>query len=296
MEDLLKKTDKYFEKNIDKLRAEYTLKCNNIEHDEPWVTLMAFYAMFNDQDPIKDSSINAFNALLSNCGLKTPPVIDKINHIFVEKQEKEIGDYRKYLYNLLGKENFHLYPDRISKMSLRKMEERESLEGNTNLDTFIEAESRGTKKIFFIEAKFLSDISTQITYNPVRDQIARNIDAGLDNVNGNHSDFYFLLLTPKVFRTEKYGGNKSSALDCFNVTRSRLYCYKMDDYKNPALLKKSLPHRKYENSVWSEISNNIGWITYDDMYKNAVLYKTINNDEQNILSSFFNQRNLAESL
>lgn len=107
-----------------------------------------------------------------------------------------------------------------------------------------------------IEAKVLSDISYEITYDTMRNQIARNIDVMLesnkelcDPLNKRDPDkTLFLLVTPKLFKD-----NPSS----------RLYGYKFNKYKtNPKSLSADLPHRK--NCDWQNISSRLGWLTWED--------------------------------
>ena len=89
------------------------------------------------------------------------------------------------------------------------------------MDTLISGKTDGRNIHLFIEAKFLSDISKDITYVPVRNQIARNIDCAIDLMTAGGADlrgledFWFLLLTPGIFRTEKYGGPVLSPIAAF---------------------------------------------------------------------------------
>lgn len=62
------------------------------------------------------------------------------------------------------------------------------LEGPTEVDVFIESEDF----VWFIEAKFKSDISTKTTHNHSRNQVLRNIDVRSHYAKGK--DFYFSLL------------------------------------------------------------------------------------------------------
>jgi hypothetical protein len=114
-----------------------------------------------------------------------------------------------------------------------------------------------------IEAKVLSDISYETTYDAMRNQIAGNIDVMLEENKElchpldkrNLDKTLFLLVAPKVFKD-----NPSS----------RLYGYKFNEYKaNPRSLSDDLPHRK--NCDWQNISSRLGWLTWED-------FKTVNKD------------------
>jgi len=147
-----------------------------------------------------------------------------------------------------------------------------NLEGPTHVDAILLNPDNGFALI--IEAKVLSDISVQISYDVLRNQIARNIDVMLENNDSLCSPLnlrkpentLFLLVTPEIFKD-----NPST----------RLYGYKMIDYKtNPNLIGEDLPHR---SSNWNEISKRLGWITYRDLGLNSTLENTENNPENSFL-------------
>jgi len=299
------KIKNYFSPNTgDNWKAKYTGSLSNIQHDEPWLTLIACYAIFGNQENMNNPAVlNAFNAVLKDCGNIQPPVLDKINEVQVEEMLPEIPSYRKFLKKIHTENNFHLYPDRRAEIEKKCHSENASFEGNTNLDLKIIGEQAGIKKTFFIEAKFLSDISYQIKYNPVRDQIIRNIDAGIDYMtnSGNienitFKDFYFLLLTPQIFRPLELGFRNKSAIDAFIPERSRLYCYKMLEYKDYKNLKNALPHRTgLSDNQWNEIAGNIGWIIFEDFFiqaSNLISFKS--KEETKMIIEFIKQRNLFD--
>lgn len=111
----------------------------------------------------------------------------------------------------------------------------------------------------------------------------------LDNV-------YFALLTPKIFRTNNYGGNKESNLDQFNPMGARYFCYIMDEYNSYENIKRDLPHRVLSDKEWQIVENNIGWITFDDIYKSAVDFNTLPSDVNKEIFEFFSTRNLILKL
>lgn len=135
--------------------------------------------------------------------------------------------------------------------------DKKILEGSTQVDALILNPDNGFSVL--IEAKVLSDISIGVTYDVVRNQIARNIDVMLEKNERlcnplKKRDPYkslFLLLTPKLFKD--------------NPT-SRLYGYKIREYqdknKGENALKKDLPHRKEEDL--QDIPSRIGWLTWED--------------------------------
>jgi len=189
---------------------------------------------------------------------------------------------------------------RIKTIEDKRKKENASFEGPTHVDLFIIGRSGSINICFVIEAKFNSDISKDITYNPVRDQIIRNIDAAIDiTLNQNlpiliHS-FCFLLLTPKIFRTAEYGGNKKTDIEIFQPQRGRFYCYKMDEYRKSDNIRLALPHRHGgQEPDWEQISKRIGWITFEDIYQTALTYRTIDPVEYEMIREFMQERNMMK--
>ncbi len=135
---------------------------------------------------------------------------------------------------------------------------KDNLEGPTNVDAIIINSKNGFSTI--IEAKVLSDISINVRYDSMRNQLAMNIDVMLES-NGNLCEplnkrdpdkTLFLLITPKLFKD--------------NPT-SRLYGYKFSEYKsNPVALENDIPHRKEENEL-KLIASRLGWITWEDIHE-----------------------------
>ncbi len=280
-------------------KDKYQKKISQIDHDEPWLTLISCYAVLGNQENIHKNNLNAINEIFRKSGLGNKINFTSITKVKVEEKLPEIIEYRTYLKDEFNKENFHLYPDRRNAITEKLSADKASFEGSTNLDLLIEGISNERKVTCFIEAKFLSDISYQIKYNPVRDQIIRNIDCGIDYVkSGKHDtslrDFYFLLLTPQIFRMNEFGVNKKSAINQFGSNKSRLYCYKMQEYHNYNNLKMNLPHRSLTDSEWKIIADNIGWLSFEDFYNCSKKYLTFqNNSEKEMIIKYFEKRNLG---
>lgn len=278
-----------------------------LDHDEPWLTLVALYGLFGNQKDINNSQrLESINYLLSDIFGKrhdrpAPPEFDHLEGVHIEVVLPEIMQYREYVQKKIFKDGpYHLYRDRKQKLEEKLERETASFEGNTNLDALISGKSDGRDIHVFIEAKFLSDISKDITYVPARNQIARNIDCAIDlmteggkDLNGL-KDFWFLLLTPGIFRTEKYGGPRLSPIAAFGPERSRLFCYKMDDYLYPAFLRKDLPHWNdiLKSEHWDLISSRIGWLTYEDIADTVASSGTLAGESLEDFKTFFRERSL----
>lgn len=134
---------------------------------------------------------------------------------------------------------------------------RKDLEKATVVDAILINEDNGFAVI--IEAKVLSDISCQVSYDVTRNQIARNIDVMLETnpklkwpLHRRDSDkTCFMLLTPEVFR---------------NKPHTRLYGWLMNEYMEvPEAIARDLKHR--HNIDWKAVSHRLGWLTWEDCHQ-----------------------------
>ena len=170
-------------------------------------------------------------------------------HLFFEANLPSPRLYKKWVSKNLSKRHFipHVLDSAYNKTGL---------EGATDVDALLVNSDNGFAVL--IEAKVLSDISYDVTFDVLRNQIVRNIDVMLEK-NEQLCDpldkrdpekTLFLLLTPKVFKDNP---------------GSRLYGYKFNDYKsNPQSIAQDLPHRlDYD---WQNISSRLGWLTWEDFH------------------------------
>lgn len=59
------------------------------------------------------------------------------------------------------------------------------------------------------------------------------------------------------------------------------------------MLKAALPHRYYlTDAQWQQLSANLGWITFEEIYHHATEHKTIIPAETKEIETFFKDRNL----
>lgn len=261
------------------------------EKDERVWTAITLISLFEDRDTLKD---NLKNILIKAYG-PVPPIKniknqkgdlvtwddclkedinqDKKLELFLEANLPAPKLFKEHLSHNLYKTNFIPYIQDWGKETNPNgtTPYRRDLEGATNVDALIINTYNGFS--IFIEAKVLADISTQVTYDMKRNQIARNLDVMLQNFQDgskesklkNLCDEYrqidsdaslFLLLTPQVFK---------------NDWQSRLYGYKYWDYKsNPMNIKKDLSHRMTSSIDWSNLSDRIGWTTWEDICKKDI--------------------------
>ena len=182
--------------------------------------------------------------------------------LFFEVDLPSPKKYKEDLCSLYEKEKIEEH--QIIPFIIASAHGKKTLEGSTQVDALILNPDNGFN--ILIEAKVLSDISIGITYDVVRNQIARNIDVMLESNKKKLCDFLekrdpkkslFLLLTPKLFKD-----NPSS----------RLYGYKIREYqdKNKGVdaLERDLLSRTKEEL--EKIPSRIGWLTWED-------FKAVNN-------------------
>jgi len=149
-------------------------------------------------------------------------------------------------------------------------------EGNTHLDLALGhvCERHGTDGgirygphrpgawVCFVEAKCLSDCSVRVTFDPLRNQLARVIENLLCfQTDGAFPErLFFTLLTPRLFKDNPAG------------RRSRLYAYKMAEYReHPELLVEDLnacciPRRDPAIDLEERVSRlSVNWVTFESM-------------------------------
>lgn len=247
--------------NLTNLRAS----CQ-IEKDERFWTLQTFLSIFEQEK--KENRKNDLIELLSKGFGKNPPLKDFKSWdqaigspedlvLIIEANIPSPIKYKEHLSQNLKSKQFIPYVRKAAE-EINGKNYRNSLEGPTNLDALIINVDTGFN--IFFEAKVLSDMSYMISYDDSRNQIARNIDVMLSkhSFTGNNDlrdkmdpkKSLFVLLVPEKFK----GDDKTS----------RLYNYKMKDYRsNPDTLKIDLKHRDDIND-WHSIARRIGWLSWED--------------------------------
>ncbi len=160
--------------------------------------------------------------------------------------------YRSWLREHLTKRHFIPYVLERGERSIAR------LEGQTHPDALLINEANGFAVLF--EGKVTSDISCQVTFDLLRNQIARNVDVMLEPAQGWRKPLshrrpertLFVLLTPRLFQEHP---------------RSRLYSVLMREYRRePEALAHDLPHRQDESRDWAQVASRMGWLTWEDCH------------------------------
>lgn len=189
-------------------------------------------------------------------------------------QPIEISFEKMLLPSRIYMERIKDHPVRYIRSQIEKHRTKQ-LEGYTHIDFYIET----SEYIIPIEAKFMSDISYEVKYNPIRNQIARTIDVCLEEAKKNNKKVAFMLLVPKAFDNP-----------------GRFYHYKMDDYQEIKKLKDDLKHQDetLEKNYYS--SNTIYWSeTVSSIIQQSRQMHYLNR-ELEPLKEFFKERNIVLQL
>jgi hypothetical protein len=134
--------------------------------------------------------------------------------------------------------------------------------------------------ITFIEGKFFSDVSKDVSYDPFRNQIDRTIENLLVIQGGNHDlpkKLYFVLLTPKVFKENRL---------------LRLYGYRMNEYGfDLAEMNSSAIYNSISNSRLIRRTNSPNWV-YPNIRERLTHLKIKWLTYEQIIGPIFNRPNL----
>lgn len=224
-----------------------------IEKDERFwtaTTLMTFYHSARRQANFAELLSRRFGAIPPIGEIKSwADCLTGTLHLFLEPTLPSPPGYRNWLQQHVRERQFIPYV-----LDAADSPPGKALEGPTHVDALVLNEDNGFAVMF--EAKVLSDISYQVSYDVRRNQIARNVDVMLERNSDlspplNRRDPHrtlFVLLTPEVFRAYPH---------------SRLYGWLFRDYRsNPDALARDIPHRDPED--WHRIVQRLAWLTWED--------------------------------
>lgn len=131
-----------------------------------------------------------------------------------------------------------------------------SLEGATHVDALLVDPDSHVAVIF--EAKVTSDISPGVSFDLMRNQIARNIDVLLEPPSSKAHALLaqreppktlFVLLTPQLFKDEPHARHYGAVMEAYRERPSKA-------------LVRDLPHRTREELA--DVSGRLGWLTWED--------------------------------
>ena len=235
-----------------------TRRARQIEKDERFWVVAALMGVFHSPDRVA-----SFASLLTEALGPAPPAEGLATwhdalagelHLFFEVNLPSPPAYRRWLReNISDRALIPYVLEAASAAGAR-------LEGATHVDALLLAESTGFAVLF--EAKVISDADSKVSFDVMRNQLARNIDVMLDS-NPNLQPplparrperSCFVLLTPEVFKRHPH---------------SRLYGWLLPSYQaDPGALARDLPHRSDTSDSgavdWAALSRRLGWLTFED--------------------------------
>ncbi len=179
-------------------------------------------------------------------------------------------------------------------------------EGNTHLDMALGsiAARKGTEAgiayaehsgqdtvsqdiVCFVEAKFLSDISTKVSNNPFRDQMTRVIENLLtfqsdDGSCKQPNRMVFTLLTPRAFRRKPYVRLYGYLFEEYLVDLHRLdtHLFERLDYVDSTFPKRNDPKKWHYPNIEANIAKlALRWVTYEEIFKTFLSSKGFSEDD-----------------
>jgi hypothetical protein len=242
-------------------RAELD-EVRSIQRDEQFWTAAYLVSCF--RRPTEEERVQALAALLSRAFGPVPPFDEQAKgaaaisswadclrgdlRLFLEPGLSSPEPYRQWIRgNLSQRQPLSL---------VREAFDGSGIEGRTHADALLW--NPANKFALYVEAKVLADADCMITYDALRNQITRYVDAILEPtrvpIGRRHTNprlTLFALLTPRMFKQEWH---------------ARLYGRLMTEYQDavagPGALEREMPYRKGMN--WSEVIPRIGWLTWED--------------------------------
>jgi hypothetical protein len=131
--------------------------------------------------------------------------------------------------------------------------------------------------LVLVEVKFTSDIQCDVRYDPVRNQLARLIDADIDASRGKK--LAVLLLSPEWWYR----------------SRNRVYFYKLDDYRaSMENVRADIPHRSL-----GEITDTllgVGWVSLEyaasTVHRKAIELGLLTKEEVQQVREFYEEKRI----
>lgn len=237
------------------------------EKDERFWIVAALMSLFHNAGP-DDKRLDAIALLLQRAQLQPPAdfptwqaALGDALHLFFEVNLPSPLKYRQWLRDHIDERCLIPYVhERAEGSGLR-------LEGATKADAVLLSTKTGVCVVF--EAKVLSDVSKDITFDVGRNQLARLIDVMLEPAPTTRVGSplarrdpeltSLVLVTPSLFHRRHSNG----------LDKSRLYGWLMEAYTDPGsrVLQQHLPHRDAVDLA--SVPQRLGWATWEDF--NAAL-------------------------
>ena len=223
-----------------------------IQRDEKFWAAACWMQLFHDSN-----RTSLLSALMHTCFGPQPPVDGFADwqacftgrlHLFFEPHLPAPVSYRKWLREHISDRHFVPYVLEAAR------EHGCRFEGPTHADVLVLNETNGFG--ILVESKVNSDLSDHISFDLMRNQLARCVDVSLERATRSKRPLnvrdpektVVILQTPELFKKNPH---------------SRLYGSLFHSYRNDSqTLARDLPHRTSYN--WERIAQRIGWLTWED--------------------------------
>jgi hypothetical protein len=151
--------------------------------------------------------------------------------------------------------------------------------GNTtNEETEVDASIELPDKLIFIEAKLYSSLDTTKKH----DQIARKLRVGLDSCGQKEFYFIFLDIAPIKKLTQRKSKEEAKSTTkggFYSKWKSAWFFNYYKNGRNKSLKPLKVCLEGIEITSFEKVSENMGWLTWSDLYKN-ILRGLVQNLEQ----------------
>lgn len=250
--------------NSSKARDETSLEkgLNQYDKAEELITFYSFAPL-----SLREDKSGLVQEILKLANVKTE--VEKITSLGFESQIKPPEGYLKWLANYVNEHPVKYVREEAKDHAKNK----KTLETNTHVDVTIKSKNL----LILIEMKFTSDISTQTTFNPNRNQLARLIDVGIDVAKEDiekSKKLVVLVCSPKEFYDRK----------------SRLFYFKIRGYSDYREVKKDIEWRPQEEI--EKYLLKVEWVPLEEVIR--ILYTGFSHSDKAEALAFFEERKLLK--
>lgn len=234
-------------------------KTNQYDKAEELITFYTFAPLC-----LREDESELVQEMLNLASVKTE--VEKIRSLSFESQIRPPEGYLKWLANYVNEHPVKY----IREEAEDHVKNRKTLETNTHVDFTIKSENL----LILVEMKFTSDISTQTTFNPNRNQLARLIDVGIEVAKKDNKKLVVLVCSPKEFFDRK----------------SRLFYYKIRDYSDYREVKNDIEWRSQEEI--EKYVQKVTWVPLEEVIR--ILYTGFSHNDKAEALAFFEERKLLK--
>jgi len=206
---------------------------------------------------------NSEDALTWSC-------FDILSNLPLDKKLKTLDEIMEDAYQ--GQHPFSFKQAKLHNEQIQIHIGKQYTGATTNECTEVDASIELPGKLLFIEAKLYSSVSLADPPKKSHDQIARKLRIGLDSPLGDTREFYFIFLDIAPYDMLNQGKSKSEALSLkqkgFNAKYKSAWLFKYYKFgRNNSMKPLKTALNGIDTPQIETIANNMGWLTWSDLYK-----------------------------